>query len=253
MGPRAVGFALDQGGATAGACSGDGFAGLFVDRDHVVSVEFQPRHAVILGAATDVGNGTRLVERDLGGELVVFADENYREVPDLGHVQALVERSVVDGPVAEEADRDAVSSEELGRVAAAGGLQDATGHDAAGAHQPDFGAEQVHAATAAARAACVTAEKLGDQLFGLQPLGQCVAVTAVGAEDDIFPVQVGTDSTGDCLLADVGVAGTVDEPPLVTAGQFLLALPDGLHRAIQVQQGVLLRQRGDFAGHRSCP
>ena len=68
----------------------------------------------------------------------------------LGHVQPFVEGAVVDGPVAEEGDGHAVGLQELEAVAGPGRLEDARPDDAAGAHQADFGREQVHAAAAAA-------------------------------------------------------------------------------------------------------
>ena len=46
-------------------------------------------------------------------------------------------------------------------------------------------------------------------------LGQRVAVAAVRAEDDVVPPQVRTDADRDRFLADVGVAGAVDEAALM--------------------------------------
>ncbi len=57
-------------------------------------------------------------------------------------------------------------------------------------------------------------------------LGQGVAVAAVGAEHGVVGAQVGADADGDGLLADVGVAGAVDEAGLVGASQLLLGAAD---------------------------
>ena len=46
-----------------------------------------------------------------------------------------------------------------------------------------------------------------------------------------------TDADGDRFLADVGVAGTVDQAALMAAGQLLLALPDELHGAVEGEEG----------------
>ena len=43
------------------------------------------------------------------------------------------------------------------------------------------------------------------------PLGQGVAVAAMGAEDDVVLAEVGADAHRDRLLADVGMAGAVDQ------------------------------------------
>ena len=56
---------------------------------------------------------------------------------------------------------------------------------------------------------------------------------AVRAEDHVVRAQVGADAGGDRLLADVGVAGAVDQPALVAPRQLLLALANQLHGAIE--------------------
>ena len=91
----------------------------------------------------------------------------------------------------------------------------------------------MHAAAASLRAAGGTAEELGEQLARRKPLGEGVAVTAVGAEDDVFFAEMRTDARGDGLLPDVGMAGAVDKPALVRAGKLLFAPADEHHRSIK--------------------
>ena len=134
-------------------------------------------------------------------------------------------------------------SEELEAVAGAGGLEDARADDPAGAHQADLGREEVHAAAAAVRAARGPAEQLGGQRPRLNPLGQRMAVPAVGAEDDVVGTEMRADADGDRLLADVGVAGPVHQAPLVRPRQVLLAPPDRLHPPIQGQQAIGIQPR----------
>ena len=57
-------------------------------------------------------------------------------------------------------------------------------------------------------------------------------MAAVRAEDDVVASQMSADAGGDRLLADVGVAGAVNEPALVRAGQLLLAPADEHHAAV---------------------
>ncbi len=71
-----------------------------------------------------------------------------------------MEGAVVDSAVAEKGHCHAVALEQAEAVAGAGGLEDARADDAAGAHQADFGREQVHAAAAAAATASFAAEQL---------------------------------------------------------------------------------------------
>ena len=86
-------------------------------------------------------------------------------------------------------------SEELEAVARPGGLEDARADDPAGPHHADLGREQVHAAAPAARAARGPAEQLGGQRRGVDPLGQRVAVPAVGAEDHVVGAEAAQTPT----------------------------------------------------------
>src|SRR5207302_1318591 len=74
-------------------------------------------------------------EGDLGGELVVLADEQDGKLPDRREVESFVEGSVVHGAVAEERDGHAVGALELRAITGPRGLKDARANDAAGAHQ----------------------------------------------------------------------------------------------------------------------
>ena len=160
-----------------------------------------------------------------------------------------MEGAVVDGPVAEECDGHVIGLQQLEAVAGPGGLEDARPDDAAGAHHADFRGEEVHAAAAALRAAGRAAEQLGDQLARREPLGQGMAVAAVRAEDDVVGPQMRADAGGDRLLADVGVAGAVDQPALMRPCQLLLAAANEHHRAIEGQELVFVQIREGFAGH----
>ena len=107
----------------------------------------------------------------------------------------------------------------------------------------------MHAPAAAAGAAGRPPKELGGQLTRRQSFCQGVAVSAMRAEDDIVGLQMGANPGGDGLLAHVGVAGPVNQAPLVAAGQLLFALPDGLHRAIQAEQRLFGSADFDRAGH----
>ena len=76
-------------------------------------------------------------------------------------------------------------------------------------------------------------EQLGHQLARRHALGQGVAVAAVGAEDHVVRAQVGAHAGRDRLLADVGVAGAVDQAACVGPGQRLLGPPDHDHLAVE--------------------
>ncbi len=60
-------------------------------------------------------------------------------------------------------------------------------------------------------------------------------MTAMGAEHDIFMIQMGTHASGDGFFANVGMAGSVDQSALVGSRKLFFALADDLHLAIQRQ------------------
>ncbi len=180
--PGAVRPAFEQGRPAAVARPADRLARRRVDRRRVVAVHLGAGQAVAGGPRRHAGVAGRVGERHLGGVLVVFADEKDRQFPDGGQVQPFVEGPVVDRPVAEEGDGDALRLQELEAVAGPRRLEDARPDDAARAHQADFGREKVHTAAAAVGAAGLAAVQLGDQLPRRHALGQRVAVAAVGAE-----------------------------------------------------------------------
>ena len=80
----------------------------------------------------------------------------------------------------------------------------------------------MHAAAASARATGVAAKQLGDEFHRRQALGQCVAVSAMRAEDHVVCAQVRTHAHGDGFLPDVGVASPWTKPALMAARQLLL-------------------------------
>src|SRR5438876_763257 len=73
----------------------------------------------------------------------------------------------------------------------------------------------------------------------MQPFGQRMAVTTMGAEDNVVGSQMGAHANGDGFLADVGMARAVNQTALVRAGQLLLSPPDEEHAAIKREKRFL--------------
>ena len=239
--PGAVGPAFEQGRAVAISRALDGSQRLLVDSQHIIAVQVDALDAVARPSIGHAGAGGRVGEGHFGCVLIVFADEKDRELPDAGHVEAFVKGTVVDGAVAEEGDGHVIALQKHEAVAGAGGLEDAGPDDAAGAHHADFRGEEMHAAASSLRAAGGAAEQLGEQLAGCEPLGKGMAVTAVGAEDDVVFLQMRADARGDCLLPDVGMAGAVDQPALMRPGQLLFTAANQHHRSIEGEQLVVVQ------------
>ena len=101
----AVGLHLQQARAAAGARTLERLAHGRVHDIHVLAVDDDAGHAVRIGTPRQVD---RRGGRHLGAVLavqVVGDDEHHRRLPDGRHVERLVERADVGGPVPEERER----------------------------------------------------------------------------------------------------------------------------------------------------
>jgi hypothetical protein len=65
---------------------------------------------------------------------------------------------------------------------------------------------------------------------------------------ELLSDRVGTDPRCDCFLADVGVTGPVNQPPLVAARKLFLSLSDELHRPVDLTE-LLFAEVRCLRGH----
>jgi hypothetical protein len=82
-------------------------------------------------------------------------------------------------------------------------------------------------------------KKLCNQASGREPFGQCVAVAAMRAEDDVIAQEVCAHAGRYRLFADIRMTCPVDQASRMGAGQVLFAPPDCLHLAVQIQERAL--------------
>src|SRR5262249_30718503 len=125
MGAGAICCALEESRASAGAGPPNGLARGGLHSGYVVSIDFASRHPVDGAAIGHTWTSRGRCEWHLGGELVVFANEEHRQLPQAGEIQALVERSVVHRTVAKERDRDSIGLQEAKAVRRSGRLENA--------------------------------------------------------------------------------------------------------------------------------
>jgi hypothetical protein len=67
-----------------------------------------------------------------------------------------------------------------------------------------------------------------------------MTMPSMGAEYRIAGCQMGTNPGGDRLLSDVGMACPVDQPALMAPREFFFGLTDDLHRAVQIDDLLVL-------------
>ena len=175
---------------------------------------------------------------------VVLADEHHGNVEVCREVGGLVEVALAGGAVAEEGHGHLVRLQQLEAVARTRCLQDAWTDDPARTKHADLRRKEVHASAPSARTARIAPVKLCNQRSRLKPLGESMTVAAVGAENGIRFAQLRTHPGRDGFLADVGVAGPVDQSALMRTCQALLDHPNGQHLPIMRQQLLLLGLNG---------
>jgi hypothetical protein len=165
---------------------------------------------------------------------VVLAHEEDRELPDRGHVQRLVERPLVVGRVAEEADRDRVAALHLERHGEAGGQRERTADERVPAHEVTLCVEDVHRAAEAARAAGRLAVQLGHHLLGRDSTHERVDVVPVPG-DDVVVARTGRghDPVGARFLSWIEMEEATDLADLVVLVALLFEAAGEEHVAEQ--------------------
>ena len=259
MAEVAVDLGLYEGRAAAVSGAFYGLAGRLVDGEEVVAVYHDAGHGEAVGALGDV---YALGGEGLGGGLgvaVVLYDEDHRQVPGAGEVQAFEERALVGAAVAGERDGYLLRAAGLRGQPYAADQGRAAADDAVGAEHALIQVGYVHGAALAVAEALLFAVDLEHHSLDVAALGDGVAVAAVGARYVVVPIEVGHDAGGDGLLPGV----EVDEARDLARGELrvqpLLELPDGLHGLVGVQKrppiqlAVTLAGAGNLRHKRSFP
>jgi hypothetical protein len=169
---------------------------------------------------------------------VVLADEHHREVPDHGHVEGLVKRPDVGGPVTEEADGHLVGPPHPRRPGGPVGDAEVGADDGVGAHHPPRDVGEVHRPALPAEHAVLPPEQLGEGRSHLHSPGQRVGVTPVGGEGVIPWLHGGTETGGDGLHAEGQVGRPLDQVLEEQVVGSLGELPQLLEGAVHPDPGV---------------
>src|SRR5439155_2097325 len=149
------------------------------------------------------GQGRRARHRRTHGVAVVLDHIDHRELPQLRHVEALVDLALVGRAVAEIGEADEI----IAAVAVGEGKprpeRDLGADDAMAAVEILLHAEHVHGATLALGIAAAAAGEFGHHAVGFHAAGQHVAVVAVPGYDLVALLQGHLHADHDRLLADI--------------------------------------------------
>jgi hypothetical protein len=165
----AIGLHLEDVGtfAAAGVLGGAG-AG-FTHRDDVHAVDFLARDPERDAALVEGGFGRRALDAGAHGVLVVLDHVHDRQLPELGHVEALVDLALVGRAVAHIGVADvAIALVAVGQRQA-GAERYLGADDAVAAVEAGLDVEHVHRAALAARRTARAAGQLGHHFAGSMP------------------------------------------------------------------------------------
>ena len=172
----------------------------------------------------------------------MLADEDGRDVPELGEVERLVEGADVGRSVAEERHGHPRFAPQLEGERGADDAGKAAADDGVCTEVPALEVVEVHRAAVAVAAALDLPVELGHDLVGMGSLRDRVAVGPVGRGDDVTLLERAADPHCDGLLADRHVEEAGKLAGSETLLHLLLETADEQHLPKEVLQA--LRRRG---------
>ena len=240
MAAVAIGHALDQRGALAGAGAAIGRARGAIDDVGVVAVDDDALEPIGCGAV-----GRRMLDRGDAGDRrvlhveIVFANKYHRQLPHRGEIQGLVEGADIGRAVAEEADRDILVALILRAPRGAAGDRQMRADDGVGAHHAVLHRGEMHRAALAAHQAVVALHELAQHLLHRHAARERVRMAAIGAEAEIAGLHRLGEAGGDRLLAEREMARALDQVLQEEIVGALLAVADLDLQAIELEPGRL--------------
>src|SRR6266851_202662 len=164
--------------------------------------------------------------------LIVFADVNHGQLPQLRQVHYFVERSLPESPFSEEADCHPVRTESFCGESGAGGDADAATNNCVCAKITGCGIGDVHRSAFAAAVACFFSKQFGEHAVRRCAFGEAVSVAAMGAGDVVVDAQSFTNSYCHSFFAAIEVRESRHEGASVDLIHLLFKQPDAHHLAI---------------------
>src|SRR5262249_39932613 len=172
--------------------------------------------------------------------LIVFDDVDHRQLPQLRHVEAFVDLSLVGGAVSEISERNVVVAPILIGESEPGSERDLGADDAVTAEKPLLDRKHVHRAAFALGIASAPAGQLRHHALGVHAAGQHMAVVAVSGDDCVAPLDRHLHADDDGFLTDIEMAEAADQPHAVYLSGLLLQPANEQHVAISVKLLLLI-------------
>ena len=195
-------------------------------------------------ALAEIGRGRGALDARAHRVLVVLDDVDDRQLPELRHVEALVDLALVGRAVAEIGERDVAVLAILVGEGEPGAERHLRADDAVAAVELLLLGEHVHGAALAARIAAAAAGQLRHDALRVHAGRQHVAVVAIAGDDLVAVLHRHLQADDDRFLADIEMAEAADQAHAVELPGLLLEAADQQHLAIGAEL-LLLGERGD--------
>src|SRR5262252_3834507 len=192
-----------------------------------------------------LSGGTR--DRGAHGVTIVLDHVDDRQFPELRHVEALVNLTLIGCAVAEIGDRDVVIAAVTIGKGKTGAERHLRTHNAVTAVEPLLHAEHVHGAALALRIAVRASGQLSHYAFCLHTGRKHVSVIAVAGNDLIALLKDHLHADDYGFLTDVEMAKAANQSHPVHLPCFLFKAADGQHGAIGGEL-LLLAEISDGSG-----
>ncbi len=217
----------------------DGALGGVIDGGDVHAVHFLARNAE--GRAALVKMRFRAGARDGGAHsvLVVLDNVDDRQVPELGHIKALIDLALVGRAIAEIGRANLAVLLVLVREGEPGAERDLRAHNAVTAKELLVTGEHVHAPALAFGIAAFATGQFSHHPVRIHAGGQHVGVVAIAGDHLITLFESALHADDNRFLADIEVAEARDQTHAVELAGLLLEAAHQEHVLVPAHQLVL--------------
>src|SRR5688572_6774161 len=231
----AVGHHLEDERPLAGTRMLDGACARRANLLDVHAVDVLTRNGERQAALGQIRRRRRALDRGAHRILVVLDDEHGGQLPQLRHVEGLVDLPLVGGAVAEVCEADpAIAAIEVGE-GEPGAERHAGADNTVAAVEAFLGREHVHRPAFALRAAVPAPGELGHDALRSHADGKRVPMITVGGDHLVVWLERHLHADDDRFLPDVEMTEAADMPHAVELARLLLEAANKQHLAISVE------------------
>src|SRR6266481_4786309 len=229
MSAVAVGLHFQDVGPLAGAAPCDRLVARGLHRADVHAVDLLAGDIEGDASLGKIGLGGRARHRRAHGVTIVLDDEDHRELPQLRHIETLIDLSLIRRAVAEIGQTDKIIAAIAIGESKASAERHLRADNAVAAEEVLLLAEHVHGAALALGIAAMASGQFGHHAPGFHSSGQHVTVVPVSRYDLIALLQGHLHANDNRFLADIEMAKAADRAHSIELAGLFLETADQQH------------------------